>query len=498
MSTHRISKIISNTALITGANVVQKALSFLYFWFLSSRFAPGELGGYLWVLSITGFFVTGLDLGLTPILTREAAKPDAEGKKLVETALWLKIPFAAVTVILMWSLVLLTRRDPYILIMLAVATGIMLFDGYTMAFFAALRARQVITFEAIVLVAFQVLTLILGVVATYTTHNLAVIMAALFVGSALNHLIMQWGARRVYGSYFFPRKDPVSLVHLTKLIPAFATGAVITKIYAVADTIIVGFVAGDLAVGLYSVPAKVATALQTLIPAAFATSIYPSMSNFAATSRDKLRLLFDRSILYIYLLALPITIGLVILAEPIMTTIWPQYRAAVPAFVIMMLGIPFIFLAYPTGSLLNATGNERRNTGNRIIATAANVLMNVVFVPFWGVAGAAAAYAISNALLFALDLVPAWRSVGPSTAILVGRGARAMGAGALMGIFLYATRQSIPFWMAIPAAAALYVILLFAARVLKRGEIDVVRDLLRRRVQDVQPSVYETAPPPHA
>lgn len=494
MSEHRLDRIISNTALFTGANLIQKALSFLYFWFVSSRFAPSALGGYLWVLSMAGLFVTGIDLGLTAILTREAAKSGADGKKLAETVLWIKLPFAAITVVALWATVLLLRHDPTTISFLGLATVVMILDGINMTYFGALRARQNISFEAAVLVSFQIIVLVLSVVFIVTTHSLFWVLFSLGVGSVSNFIIMNIGARRIYGSWILPRRHRDVLPGIMRLIPAFGGNALVTKLYSVGDVILLGALSGNVAVGLFSIPAKIATALQTLVPAAFATSIYPSMANFATTDRAKLRMVFERSMVYIFLLALPISIGLIMLGDDIVNVLWPAYREAVPALIAMMIGIPFIFLTYPTGSLLNAVGLERRNTLNRAVNTAGNLLLNLALIPRYGAFGAAIAYAVSNATLLALDIFPAVGAVRPNASFMTRRLSGTVAAALAMGGIIYALQSRLQFWQVIPVAGFIYIVSLILFGVLRGGELRAIRGLFVRHPGD-SVQTYETIPP---
>lgn len=460
---------------------MQKTLSFLYFWFLSRTFAPHELGSYLWVLSLSGLFVLGIDFGLTAVLTREAAKSESDAVALGRATLGLKLPLSALTAGALFMLVFFLRPDPAILMMTAAAALIMILDAFTMVYFALLRARQVLTYESFVLIFFQSLVLLTGWVLALITHSLPVVIWALAAGSAANLIIMSWGVWRVYGLLLIPsfaRREIKKLLHLA---PAFAGSAIFTKIYALADTILLGVLAGDRAVGLYSIPAKVATALQSLLPGAFSSSIYPSMSNYAKTAPEKLKLLFERSMVYLLALALPIAAGLIIIAPRVIASVWPAYDAAVPAFRIFMVGLPFIFLSFPTGSLLNATGRERINTRNRGIVTAANVALNILLIPRTGIFGAALAYALSNVLFLILDYRSARCIVALDEKYLARSAVKLVAATTLMCATIYALSTYVPLLALIAAGGLAYACSTLILQVFSRAEWAFMRALLSRR-----------------
>lgn len=486
---HRAEKIVSNTALYTGAVLVQKALSFLYFLFLSKQFLPHELGGYLWVLSLSGLFQIGIDLGLTPIVTREAART-GNVRGFVGAALALKIPLAATTVIVFIATVAIIRPLPDTLLMAAIAALIMTFDAFTMVYFAGLRAVQVLRYEALTLILFQGTVFAAGATVALTTHDLPLVMFALLIGSALNLCVMMWGMRRTVGTAVRPVFDRAIIrTGLLRYIPAFGASTIFMRVYAVADTILLGLMMGDLAVGLYAIPAKVATALQSLIPGAFSSSVYPSMSNYARHAPERLARLFERSVIYLLILALPVAAGLAFITEPLLARLWPEYTAAVPAFKIFMFGIPFIFLSYPTGALLNAVGREKTVTANRGIITGVNVALNLILIPTLGVAGAAVAYVVTNVLLFALDYNAARTSAEIRARVIIGAFVRLLVATAAMVVVVEFLEPRVPLPVSIGAGAFVYAAGIILLKLVGPGEWHMARALLKK---------YEENAPPHA
>lgn len=490
MQAHRAEKIVSNTALYTGAVLVQKTLSFFYFLFLSARFGPQELGGYLWVLSLSGLFLIGIDLGLTPIVTREAAK-SGDVKRFVGAAFALKIPLAILTAVAFIVTVAIIRPERATLIMAMAATGIMVLDGFTMVLFAGLRALQTLRYEAITLILFQITVFVSGVVLTLATHDLTVVILALLLGSALNFVLMSWAARKVIGSWIRPLFDRETVVRgLLKFVPAFGLSTIFTRVYAVADTIILGVIAGDRAVGLYAIPAKIATAFQSLIPGAFTSAIYPAMANYARHAPEKLAELFERTLIYLLLLALPIAAGLVIIAGPLIGRLWPEYVGAVPAFRAFMVGVPFIFLSFPTGSLLNAVGREKSVAANRGVATAANVILNIVLIPPFGVLGAAIAYALSNVMLFLLDFFMSLRAVAIRPQFLIKTTLLLVLSTCIMsGVALLLGR--LHFLLIVAAAFVLYAACVVAFGIIGKDELRMLKTLLRRKSYEANPSLND-------
>lgn len=404
MTRHEERKIVKNTFVFTGALLVQKLLSFLYFFYLSSRMSPATLGSYVWALSFTTLFSIGTDLGLTTVFTREAARKEEEGNKLLQNVLGMKLPLILGTAIFALLTVLLTGRSSEAVALVAFAAVVMSLDAVTAALYGSLRARQNIIYESAGIILFQIIVFGAGALFWEATNSIVLVMLALVLGSIVN-MVFAGAVLKIKLNYFLaPRFDKPAIRFFLRTAPAFAATGIFIKIYNAADSVLLGFIAGDHAVGIYSIPAKVTTALQALIPGAFAASIFPSMSNYYVTSRERLAQVFKRSMNYLLVLAAPIGVGLATVSAPVLRALWPSYIEAYPSFVVMGLGLPLVFLILCTGSLLNATNNEKKITLHRGISTGVNVAINLALIPFLGPLGAAIAFFATNAINLYLDM----------------------------------------------------------------------------------------------
>lgn len=461
MSRHEEKKIVKNTVVFTGALLVQKVLSFLYFFYLSSRMSPGTLGGYVWALSFTTLFSIGTDLGLAPVFTREASRRTEDGNKLLRNVLALKLPLILATAGIALLTVMATGGSGDKIFLVLGAVGVMSLDALSLVLWGALRARQNIFYESVSIIIFQIVVFGFGVFFWETTHRIVLVMAALTLGSLSNVAIAAGILKFKFGYKLAPAWNKEIISHFIKTARAFALAGIFVKIYNAADSVLLGYLRGEHDVGIYSIPAKVVTALQALIPGAFAASIFPSMSNYFVTSREKLSSVFAKSFGYLLLFAAPIGIGLATIAKPVLAALWPDYVEAAPSFIVMGLGLPFVFLAFSTGSLLNAANQEKKSTTHRGIITGINVALNLALIPFWGPLGAAVAFLTANILLLALDIAAVRKIVvwdkNMNLYIL-----KILGATAVLGIFVGTFGKSLP----VPATVVLGILIYIAGIIL--------------------------------
>lgn len=398
-------KIAKNTTFYTSSLVIQKVLAFIYFWFISNNLFPDNLGKYVFALSFTTLFSILIDLGLSPILTREASKSDERANKYLKNVLGLKIPLAIITLGLVILFINITGKPELVRLLVYLASAVMLFDSFTLSFYAIFRSKQNLFYESIGTVIFQIINFTFGIIALKITGDVKYLMCALISASAFNFLfslvLLKWKLK----FSLKPTWDKDILRHFLKIVPAFALAGIFVKIYNTSDSVLLGYLADDTSVGFFAVPAKVMYALQGIIPGAFAAVIYPAFSNYYVNSKEMLKKTFEKASAYLIIISIPMAIGLVALSKPILTVVWPEYIDVNLTFQLMALALPFIFVAFATGSLLNACDRQRNNTINRGIITAASIIINIILIPYLKYLGAGIAFLAVNILLIGLDLI---------------------------------------------------------------------------------------------
>lgn len=471
----------------TSAIVGQKVLSFFYFYLVSSQLAPQTLGAYIWMLSIVSLAGVGTDMGMLQLLTREAAQKEEEAMTLARTVLGIKIPLLALTLAAMWILVIAGDERGVYTPLLAPASILLAADTISMVMYGLFRSRQMVWVESIGIVLFQGIIFGCGLFVLWTQATPFLLMTVVAVGGVVNMLYLLFMCYRSFGRLPYPDLDIDRASEFLKRLPAFTFTNVFQRIYNTADTVLLGRLATAFDVGIYAIPAKVTTALQTLVPGAFATAIYPSLSHYAKHARERVDGLFAASFSYVLMLVLPMSVALFVMADVILNTLWPQYTSASVPFRMMVAALPAVFLAYPTGSLLNAIGQERRASIHRGVVTVANITVNIALIPRFGVRGAAIAFVVANILLLSLDLwvvsktqLGALRQIS-RTVMRMGLAAGVMGGVLFGGVIALESRVhgALLLLGLVAMGVVVYGFLLWLMRVVTKEEVQKALHLLR-------------------
>jgi O-antigen/teichoic acid export membrane protein len=483
------ANLAKNTTYYTAALTFQKILSFIYFWYISNNLFAGDLGQYVFALSFTTLFSIFVDLGLSPILTREAAKETDSANSFLRNVLGLKIPLSILTLIAAWVVISITGKSPEIRLLVYLASIIMVLDSFSLSFWVIFRARQNMFYESIGTIIIQLIIFILGIIAVKTTGQVKYLMLGLLVASIFNFCLVIALLKTKLKFSLTPKLDPKVIKQLLKIVPAFALAGIFIKIYNTSDSVLLGYLDSDIAVGFFAVPAKVVYALQQVIPAAFAAVIFPAFSFYYANSKTLLKLTFEKAFNYLTIISLPICGGILVLIPEIIDRVWPKYTPVIPTFYAMTLAIPFIFLAFPTGYLLNSCDRQNNTTINRGIITALAVILNIVLIPQISYFGAGITFFITNFVLLFLDFYWVKKIIDLNYSLITKIIIKSLLATATMVIIVYLTKPYLNLLLVVPLGGLVYFLVLY---LVKGFSLDEAKDLIKKGLGKPNTTIIES------
>lgn len=393
--------VAQNTSFLTLASVLQKVISFIYFTIIARVIGVGNTGQYFFAISFTTIFAVVADFGLVPVLTREAAKYPGQSEGYVNTILWTKIVFGFAAYGLLIIAVNLLNYGPELRPLIYLSGVTMFFDSLQGAFFSVFRARKNLIYESVAIVAAQFTTLAIGTVAILNHASLLWLIAAYTIPSFGNTVYGAIAAARAYGlRYRFTFNFAVCKAFVLLAVP-FALAGIIGRLYAYTDSILMSKLLPPEHLGWWSVPYKITFAFQ-FIPSALAASIYPVMSSLTITDPAKIGELFTKAWRYLFVIIFPLSFGLSAVAEPVIVALYGRsFLPSVPVLRLLLLSLIFSYLGYITGALLNATNHQKVQTSLLAVALAVNTALNLMFLPRFGIEGAALTAVVSNGILSA-------------------------------------------------------------------------------------------------
>lgn len=468
--TKKITNIAKNTSYFTLALILQKIISFSYFTLIARALGPEDLGKYYFAISFASVFSILMDLGLTNVLTREIAKEKVRANDYFGAVLAIKLPLTVITGLVIIISANLLGYGELTKILIYFSTVCVILDSFTATFFSVSRGFHNLSFESVSSVLFQIIVLITGVIILKLNLGLSWLMGALLLASIFNFIYSWYIAAGIFKLSLKPIYDPKLIKLVLKISISFGLFAICQKVYTYFDTVLLATLAGDYYVGLYQVAFKIINAIQFL-PLAFTASLYPAMSAYWADNRDQLAVTFERAMNYLIIIALPISLGIAVLADKIVLIFKSGFQGAVLPLEINIAALLFMFTAYPIGSLLNACDKQKINTINMAVTVAASVILNLILIPKFQAVGASLTVLISSILMLALGLIQVPKIIAYRPKKIFKIFLKAVLASALMLIFIVYLKNYLNLFIIMPLAAIIYFISLYYLKAFRKEDL---------------------------
>ncbi len=474
----RINNIAKNTSYFTLALILQKALSFAYFTILARNFVPDDLGKYYFAISFTAIFAIMIDLGFANVITREVAKAGERAGEIARAVIAMKIPLAILSLLSVVFLINLLHYPESTKLLVYFSAICMTLDSFTLAFYAVSRGRHNLKFESVGSVVYQVIVLLTGITVIKLNLGLAWLMAATISASLIN-FIFSWAVLKIkWGISPLPftggfKFDKVLTRALVAIAIPFALYGIFQRLYMYLDSVFLSILAGDYQVGIYQVPFKIVFALQFL-PSAFMASLYPAFASYWRGEKNQLAISFERAMNYLTIIALPVSVGVITLADKIVKLFKTEYTDAILPLQLVMIALFFIFINFPIGALLNACDRQKRNTLNMGIVLVASIILNLWLIPKFQAVGASITVIITNILMFILGALVVPKIAPVSLSKLIWPFLKSIFAVACMALIVLTLKPYLNIFIVIALGGMVYVLLLFAMGGFSREDVKSV------------------------
>lgn len=355
-----------------------------------------EYGVFSYVLSLAAFFTIFSDIGINQIITKEVSRKPERGSHYFSTAFWIKILLFLATALLMIIILPHFAKIEGANLLIPLAALIVIFDGareFCLSFF---RAKEKMELEAIVMTITNFSITAFGFVALYLSKNSYSLTFSYMVATALGALvaisILNIEFRKIF-KYF-----DSSLIKsiITAAWPITLVG-ILGAFMLNTDTLMLGWFRSAQEIGYYSAAMRIIQIIYTL-PIVISSAIFSPLSQLIEKNEhEKAKILIEKGIALIFLIAMPISIGGLILGKPIIELVYgPEYIPALLTFQILSLTALTIFPTTLISNSILAYGQQKKMTKYIAVAAIGNLIFDLLLIPFYGIAGSAFATLLSQ------------------------------------------------------------------------------------------------------
>lgn len=213
--------------------------------------------------------------------------------------------------------------------------------------------------------------------------------------TVVNNLINLWAARKIVNFKLVNIKSIFK--HLKPLLLIFSTVAAIS-IYALLDTIFLGFIKGYGAVGYYTSGTKISKLAIPVLTSLGMVLIPRIAQSFKEDKLSEVKSLVGDSLSLVILMGLPMTIGLMTLApELVMLFSGEKFVNAILPMqiftpVVLLIGISNVYAI----QVLTPAGKDKYVTVSVVIGLVVSLILNFILIPKLSYIGAAITNLISE------------------------------------------------------------------------------------------------------
>lgn len=445
--------VIKNTFWYTANQIISRFIRVIVVIYAARILGVTAWGSFSYVLGLAGFLMLMSDIGLSGLIVREANRDQSVREKITSTIFFLKLVllFLSVILFLVFAPFLSIHKEMLLLFpLLAVSTALDSIREFT---YSLAKSLEKFELEALLQFFSNILLLIsvfLFLSSTSSTYSLtfAFLMASA-ASLALSFLVFTNFFTSLWKHIEFSRIKSLFIAALPFSIPPF-----LTIILMNTDTILLGFFSSIFEVGIYSAAQRPLQSLY-LVPGFFAGPLFPLMSRLIHTNSPSFRDIFNTSLLFATITAIPITVISVIFGKEIISLLYgEEYASASPVFQILAVSLLAYFPFLMTMNVIFSLKENRILFGYSILAVVGNTLLDLTFISFGAIG-----IALSTTLVTFLVSVYSFYRLRDSLRLSGGfpNISRQLAAGFLMALCaLLLSLSSVSIFISIPLAAVIY------------------------------------------
>lgn len=339
------------------SDVIRYFLSFLFTVYVARYLGTEGFGLLSFVVASMGILGVVTDLGINSLMVRDiSVKKELTGKYLGNVIL-IKV-FLSLLIFGTLFAVLALGSYPSETVGVTLFIGLsVIISSFTGMFTAVFQSYQKMHFQAIGEITRNVLMLI-GAFLIISLNGSIVVLASIYF--YVNVVVLVYSAGIVLWRFAKPKIE-VDWIFWKKI---FRTSlpiggmAIFFLIYFRIDTVMLSYMKGDVAVGLYNAAYRLIDATM-VIPAIIMTAVFPVLSHYHASDRGVFLKVYEKSFKFLLFLGLLMAVAVTLLSSQITGVVFGDaFLDSAGALQILIWASAVLFLSSVLGSVLIAANMQ--------------------------------------------------------------------------------------------------------------------------------------------
>lgn len=396
---NQVQKIAKNSIVLTVADVASLLLYLALSIFIARNLGALEFGKWSFAHSFAYIFAVITQLGINVLIIRDIAADKNKLKDYFYNALVIKTILAVFAFALIVVIINLLGYPSDTKLVVYIIGAAIIFNAFSRYFYSIFRAFERMEFEAFLFVLTALIISVFGLTLLFLGYSIIQIALVVLIANIINSLLGFYIVKKKFVKDHFQFSYKISKNIIKKALPFF--GIILLGQYLIGiSEVMLSIMKGNEAVGFYSAAQKLIISLGVLF--LFISSIFPVMSKFYKTSKQSLFLTYKKTFKYMYIIALPISIGTYMLAGKIIFLIYgSEYINSV--IILKILALYFLFFYLTAIFYIFLITTHRTSTLLKIMAFSVILLTvsNYIFISNWGYNG----LAVSNLIVIFITFI---------------------------------------------------------------------------------------------
>jgi len=383
-----------NTGWVFFGQFFSLVIAFFVGAYVARYLGPKNFGSMSYAISFVSLFGFLAGFGVDSILNRELVKCPEKKDELLGTSFWMKLVGGLLLIITVNTISFFTNSDFLTKTLILIFSFTFIFQSFNVigSFFQSqVISKKVVKAQIVT----SLLSAVIKLIFIYLNLGVIWIMSIYIFDSitlALGFIFIYYKKEKIFLKI---KINKTILISLLKNSAPIMFSVIALTIYGKIDQVIIKKMLDETAVGVYAVAVKISE-IWYFIPGLICTSLFPAIVNAKKTDpRSYKKRIIALYSLLIYL-GLALSIIIFFLSEPVIGLVFgPAYLLSIKISKIYAWSGISVFLMTGFWTYLLNENYTKIYLFATITGAVSNIILNLIFIPRYGVIGSAYATLIS-------------------------------------------------------------------------------------------------------
>jgi O-antigen/teichoic acid export membrane protein len=353
-------------------------------------------------------------------------------------------------------------------------------NAFSGVFTSLFRAYEQMEYQSISEILNAVILFVGILICVFTKQSVIIVSLVYVIASLINLLYNFIMCSKNYGLIHFQFD-----FSFWKYLIMNAYPLAITSIFALIsfkmNTILLNMLTTSAVVGEYTAAFNLMQAL-IFIPTVFSTAILPIFAKFYVDSKDMLSYSYKKSLKYLTLISLPISMGTLVLSDKIIMFIYgSEYVNTIPILRLIIWALPAIFLSYILGTSIASINKQHETIKATFICLLFSTIGNYILINMFSGIGAAMITVLNeiSMVIFYMYIMHKYGYQVPLREILI----KPFIASLIMGIVI--GYLNLELFTSVILGIIVYFISIIAIKTFDEDDIKILKQLLPEKISSI-------------